>query len=132
MIYPCGLCPTRLYDKAPTVGDQRQHRLQVKYIADGNCALTEAMGLSLEAYGRGLGRRCKRFACYLDDGAHFDENPRCILYMNLLSLPLIKLLKFFKLSGQCCLLSASGMVKKLFVEDEPNDLKVRSVFYEDD
>ena len=37
-------------------------------LADGNAALAEAMGLSLDASAFGMGTRSKRFALYIEDG----------------------------------------------------------------
>lgn len=37
-------------------------------LADGNGEFTRALGLELDATGFGMGRRCKRFALYAEDG----------------------------------------------------------------
>jgi peroxiredoxin len=38
-------------------------------LADGNGELTEAMGLTMDGSGFGLGARSQRYAAILDDGA---------------------------------------------------------------
>ncbi|MDA9130503.1 peroxiredoxin [Gammaproteobacteria bacterium] len=40
----------------------------IDMIADGNCDLTEALGLAMDASGFGLGKRCMRFAMAIDNG----------------------------------------------------------------
>ncbi|HWF15494.1 MAG TPA: peroxiredoxin [Acidimicrobiales bacterium] len=40
----------------------------VEMLADGNGELTEAMGLTMDGTGFGLGKRTQRFAAILDDG----------------------------------------------------------------
>jgi glutaredoxin/glutathione-dependent peroxiredoxin len=40
----------------------------VRYLADGNGSLTAALGLGMDAHGRGLGRRSKRYAVVVDCG----------------------------------------------------------------
>ena len=37
-------------------------------LADGNAELTEALGLTMDGRGFGLGERTQRFAAILDDG----------------------------------------------------------------
>ena len=37
-------------------------------LADGNCDLTNELGLTMDGSGFGLGNRCKRFAMIVDDG----------------------------------------------------------------
>ncbi|MBI2380000.1 MAG: peroxiredoxin [Gammaproteobacteria bacterium] len=37
-------------------------------VADGNAALTKALGLELDASGAGMGLRCRRFALIAEDG----------------------------------------------------------------
>jgi len=41
---------------------------KIVMLADGNGALTEALGLQMDGSGFGLGTRCKRFAAVIDDG----------------------------------------------------------------
>jgi peroxiredoxin len=48
-------------------GDQKVGR-SVEMLADGNGELTEAMGLTMDGSGFGLGTRSQRFAAILDDG----------------------------------------------------------------
>ena len=40
----------------------------IDMLADGNCDLTNELGLTMDGSGFGLGNRCKRFAMILDDG----------------------------------------------------------------
>ena len=40
----------------------------VVMLADGNCELTEALGLTMDGSGFGLGQRSQRFAAILEDG----------------------------------------------------------------
>ncbi|MFC4728552.1 peroxiredoxin [Coralloluteibacterium thermophilus] len=40
----------------------------LRMIADGNAALTHALGLEMDASGFGMGERCRRFALYAEDG----------------------------------------------------------------
>ena len=40
----------------------------IDMLADGNCDLTNALGLTMDGSGFGLGNRCKRFAMIVDDG----------------------------------------------------------------
>ncbi len=37
-------------------------------LADGNAALTKALGVEMDASAFGMGQRCKRFALFADDG----------------------------------------------------------------
>ena len=37
-------------------------------LADGNCDLTNELGLTMDGSGFGLGNRCKRFAMMVDNG----------------------------------------------------------------
>lgn len=41
---------------------------KILMLADGNCELTRALGLELDASGFGMGRRSKRYALIADDG----------------------------------------------------------------
>ncbi|WDY60459.1 peroxiredoxin [Pseudomonas sp. PSKL.D1] len=41
---------------------------EVGMISDGNCALTDALGLAQDASARGMGRRSQRYALLADDG----------------------------------------------------------------
>lgn len=40
----------------------------IDMLADGNCDLTNELGLTMDGSGFGLGNRCKRFAMIVDDG----------------------------------------------------------------
>ena len=40
----------------------------IDMIADGNCDLTNELGLTMNASGFGMGNRCKRFAMIIDNG----------------------------------------------------------------
>ena len=40
----------------------------IDMLADGNCDLTNELGLTMDGSGFGLGNRCKRFAMMVDDG----------------------------------------------------------------
>ena len=40
----------------------------INMIADGNCDLTNELGLTMDGSGFGLGNRCQRFAMIIDDG----------------------------------------------------------------
>jgi peroxiredoxin len=40
----------------------------IDMLADGNCDLTNALGLTMDGSGFCLGNRCKRFAMIVDDG----------------------------------------------------------------
>ena len=40
----------------------------IDMLADGNCNLTNELGLTMDGSGFGLGNRCKRFAMIVDDG----------------------------------------------------------------
>lgn len=40
----------------------------IAMLADGNCALTDALGLEMDGSAFGLGKRSKRFALYAEDG----------------------------------------------------------------
>ena len=40
----------------------------IDMLADGNCDLTNELGLTMDGSGFGLGSRCKRFAMIVDDG----------------------------------------------------------------
>ena len=40
----------------------------IDMIADGNCDLTNELGLTMDGSGFGLGNRCKRFAMMVDNG----------------------------------------------------------------
>ena len=40
----------------------------IDMLADGNCDLTNELGLTVDGSGFGLGNRCKRFAMIVDDG----------------------------------------------------------------
>ena len=40
----------------------------IEMLADGNCDLTNELGLTMDGSGFGLGNRCKRFAMIVDDG----------------------------------------------------------------
>ena len=40
----------------------------IDMLADGNCDLTNELGLTMHGSGFGLGNRCKRFAMIVDDG----------------------------------------------------------------
>ena len=40
----------------------------IDMLADGNCDLTNELGLTMDGSGFGLGDRCKRFAMIVDDG----------------------------------------------------------------
>jgi len=40
----------------------------IDMLADGNCDLTNELGLTMDGFGFGLGNRCKRFAMIVDDG----------------------------------------------------------------
>jgi len=47
-------------------------------LADGNCTLSKALGLDIDASKAGMGQRCRRFAAIIDQGvvSHlFIENP---------------------------------------------------------
>jgi peroxiredoxin len=46
---------------------------KVTMLSDGNCALTDAMGLASDMSAKGYGRRSKRYAMIVDDGVvtHF-------------------------------------------------------------
>ena len=46
---------------------------KVTMLSDGNCALTEAMGLASDMSAKGYGKRSKRYAMIVEDGAvtHF-------------------------------------------------------------
>lgn len=62
---------------------------QITLVADGNVALSSALGLSWDASEKGMGTRSKRFVALVQD----------------------------------------GIVCKVFVEDEPNDLRLTDVHY---
>ncbi len=40
----------------------------IDMLADGNCDLTNKLGLTMDGSGYGLGNRCKRFAMKIDNG----------------------------------------------------------------
>ena len=40
----------------------------IDMLADGNCDLTEELGLVMDGSGFGLGNRCQRFAMIIDNG----------------------------------------------------------------
>lgn len=44
------------------------HGAGVHYLADGNGSLTEALGLGMDFFGRGLGRRSRRYVAVVDNG----------------------------------------------------------------
>lgn len=54
-------------------GQAHQAPGKVTMLSDGNCALTEAMGLDSDMSAKGYGRRSKRYAMIVDDGvvSHF-------------------------------------------------------------
>lgn len=45
-----------------------QNAEEILMLADGNCELTEALGLVLDASGAGLGKRSRRYAMIVEDG----------------------------------------------------------------
>lgn len=47
---------------------EAQNAEKITMLADGNAALTKAMGTELDGSGFGLGIRCKRLAMIVDDG----------------------------------------------------------------
>ncbi|MEE9299526.1 MAG: redoxin family protein, partial [Alphaproteobacteria bacterium] len=51
----------------------------IRMLADGNGAFTEATGLELDASGFGLGQRSTRFSMIVDDGVvtalHVEDDP---------------------------------------------------------
>jgi glutaredoxin/glutathione-dependent peroxiredoxin len=49
-------------------GDQQKAKGKVRMLADGNGELTQALGLSVDASGYGMGTRSKRYAMIVDDG----------------------------------------------------------------
>ncbi len=49
-------------------GEDQNVGTTVEMLADGNGELTEAMGLTMDGTGFGLGHRTQRFAAILDDG----------------------------------------------------------------
>jgi peroxiredoxin len=49
-------------------GQDQNVRDSVVMLADGNGDLAEAMGLTMDGTGFGLGKRSQRFAAILDDG----------------------------------------------------------------
>lgn len=49
-------------------GDALKAHEKVRLLADGNAALTKAMGLDLDASGFGMSIRCHRFAMVVEDG----------------------------------------------------------------
>ena len=59
------------WGKASGVGDK------IVMLADGNGDFTEAMGLTLDAMGFGLGKRSRRYAAVIEDGVvtHLDVEP---------------------------------------------------------
>ena len=50
---------------------------KILMLADGNGEFTEAMGLTLDAMGFGLGKRSQRYAAVIEDGVvtHLDVEP---------------------------------------------------------
>ncbi len=53
-------------------GDQNKVDGKVEMLPDGNATFTEALGLTLDASGFGLGIRSQRFALYAEDGVVKD------------------------------------------------------------
>ena len=49
-------------------GEQQKAKGKVRMLADGNGELTQALGLSVDASGFGMGTRSKRYAMIVDDG----------------------------------------------------------------
>jgi peroxiredoxin len=41
---------------------------RITFLADGNCAFSDAVGLSADMSGAGFGRRCQRFSALIEDG----------------------------------------------------------------
>jgi peroxiredoxin len=49
-------------------GDQQKTTGKVRMLADGNGEFTQALGLSLDAKGFGMGARSQRYAMVVNDG----------------------------------------------------------------
>ena len=49
-------------------GEQQGAKGKVRMLADGNGELTQALGLSVDASGFGMGQRSRRYAMIVDDG----------------------------------------------------------------
>ena len=47
---------------------EASNAIDIDMLADGNCDLTNELGLTMDGSGFGLGNRCKRFAMIVDDG----------------------------------------------------------------
>lgn len=47
---------------------ESQNAEEILMLADGNCELTEALGLVLDGSGAGMGKRSKRYAMIVNDG----------------------------------------------------------------
>jgi len=53
---------------------ESQNADELLMLADGNCELTEALGMVLDGYGAGLGKRSKRYAMIVEDGVVISLN----------------------------------------------------------
>jgi peroxiredoxin len=47
---------------------EAQNASEIVMVADGNCQFTDAMGLTLDGTGFGMGKRSQRYAMIVDNG----------------------------------------------------------------